>query len=85
MQYSEKLHQHDALVIPENFSFNQVNSLSSEMIERLERTRPRNFGDARRVPGLTPAGLSTLLVHLATHDRDSLPTSPASEVVSRET
>ena len=63
-----RLNQHDALVIPENFSFNQVNSLSREMIERLERTRPRNFGDARRVPGLTPAGLSTLLVHLATHD-----------------
>jgi tRNA U34 5-carboxymethylaminomethyl modifying enzyme MnmG/GidA len=35
------------------------------MIERLERMRPRNFGDARKIPGLTPAALSNLLVYLS--------------------
>jgi tRNA U34 5-carboxymethylaminomethyl modifying enzyme MnmG/GidA len=34
------------------------------MIERLERASPRTFGEARRVPGMTPAALSTLLVRL---------------------
>jgi tRNA uridine 5-carboxymethylaminomethyl modification enzyme len=60
-----RLNQHDELAIPEDFAFGQIESLSREMIERLERTRPRSFGDARRVPGLTSASLSTLLVYLS--------------------
>jgi tRNA uridine 5-carboxymethylaminomethyl modification enzyme len=66
-QTSRRLRQHDALAIPENLSFKAVGSLSHEMIERLERVRPRSFGDARRVPGLTPAALSNLLVYLTAH------------------
>ena len=60
----ERLHQHDGLVIPANFDFHSIGGLSHEMVERLERTRPQTFGQARRIPGLTPASVSTLLVHL---------------------
>jgi tRNA uridine 5-carboxymethylaminomethyl modification enzyme len=60
----QRLFHHDGLKIPGGFSFRDVKSLSNEMIERLERTRPENFGQARNIPGLTPAALSTLLVHL---------------------
>ncbi len=60
----ERLHQHDGLVIPTNFDFHSIGGLSHEMVERLERTRPQTFGQARRIPGLTPASISTLLVHL---------------------
>jgi len=66
-----RLNQHDKLLIPANFSFREVDSLSREMVERLERTRPRDFGHARKVPGLTPAALSTLLVHLTSHAASS--------------
>jgi len=59
-----RLNQHDGLRIPEGFTFKGVGSLSYEMIERLERAQPRTFGQARRLPGLTPAALSQLLVHL---------------------
>jgi tRNA uridine 5-carboxymethylaminomethyl modification enzyme len=59
-----RLNQHDGLDIPNDFSFRTVNSLSHEIIERLERARPESFGQARRVPGMTPASLSTLLVRL---------------------
>jgi tRNA uridine 5-carboxymethylaminomethyl modification enzyme len=59
-----RLHQHDGLRIPQGFTFAQVRSLSYEMIERLERAQPSTFGQARRLPGLTPAALSQLLVHL---------------------
>ena len=73
-QASRRLRQHDGLTIPEHMSFDTVGSLSHEMVERLERVRPRSFGDARKVPGLTPAALSTLLVHLtALQQRKSLP------------
>jgi tRNA uridine 5-carboxymethylaminomethyl modification enzyme len=60
----ERLHQHDGLLIPVNFDFNAIGGLSHEMVERLERARPQTFGQARRIPGLTPASISTLLVHL---------------------
>jgi tRNA uridine 5-carboxymethylaminomethyl modification enzyme len=73
-QTSRRLRQHDALAIPESLSFKAVGSLSHEMIERLERIRPRSFGDARRVPGLTPAALSNLLVYLTAHQSQPLGT-----------
>src|SRR5687767_13476118 len=63
-QASRRLRQHGVLSIPATLSLKAVASLSHEMIERLERMRPRNFGDARKIPGLTPAALSNLLVHL---------------------
>ena len=62
---NRRLHQHDLLKIPTNFSFAGMNSLSHEMAERLERARPQNFGQARRIPGMTPAALANLLVHLS--------------------
>jgi tRNA uridine 5-carboxymethylaminomethyl modification enzyme len=61
---NRRLHQHDALRIPSDFSFRVVGSLSHEIVERLERAQPQNFGQARRLPGMTPAALSNLLVHL---------------------
>src|SRR5437660_9893539 len=60
-----RLNQHDGLNIPPGFSYRGVGSLSFEMIERLERVRPRNFGQARQIPGITPAALSNPLVYLA--------------------
>jgi tRNA uridine 5-carboxymethylaminomethyl modification enzyme len=60
----DRLNQHDGLIIPSSFNFHTVGGLSHEMIERLERARPQTFGQARRIPGLTPASISTLLVHL---------------------
>jgi tRNA uridine 5-carboxymethylaminomethyl modification enzyme len=64
-----RLHQHDTLNIPEAFSFRAVGSLSHEIVERLERARPVSFGQARQVPGMTPAALSNLLVHLTVAQR----------------
>jgi tRNA uridine 5-carboxymethylaminomethyl modification enzyme len=61
---NQRLNQHDSLNIPSGFAFTGVRSLSHEMIERLERAQPRTFGQARKLPGLTPAALSNLLIHL---------------------
>lgn len=59
-----RLHHNDSLNIPPSFDYKQVSGLSHEMVERLERARPQDFGQARRIPGLTPAALSTLLFRL---------------------
>src|SRR6185436_7070141 len=61
----DRFYQHDALRIPNQLAFRGLSGLSNEVVERLERARPRTFGEARRVSGLTPASLSTLLVHLS--------------------
>jgi len=61
---TERVNHHDSLNVPESFQFSSISGLSHEMVERLERAQPRNFGQVRRVNGLTPAALSTVLVHL---------------------
>ncbi len=48
--------------IPANFSFAGVVQLSLEARERLERVRPRTFGSAGRIPGITPADVAVLRV-----------------------
>lgn len=57
-----RLKHHDSIRIPADLDFKTLNGLSHEMVERLERTRPQTFGEARAIPGLTPAALSTLYV-----------------------
>ncbi|HMH44620.1 MAG TPA: tRNA uridine-5-carboxymethylaminomethyl(34) synthesis enzyme MnmG [Pyrinomonadaceae bacterium] len=59
-----RVHQHDSLRVPTDFTFTKVGGLSHEIVERLERAQPRTFGQARKVAGMTPAALSNLLVHL---------------------
>lgn len=61
---TERVNHHDALRVPESFQFNSISGLSHEMVERLERARPRNFGQVRKINGLTPSAVSTVLVHL---------------------
>jgi tRNA uridine 5-carboxymethylaminomethyl modification enzyme len=61
---TERVNHHDALRVPESFQFKSISGLSNEMVERLERARPQNFAQVRKIPGLTPAAVSTLLVHL---------------------
>ena len=61
---TERVQHHDALKVPVDFAFSGVSGLSHEMIERLERARPSDFSQVRRIPGLTPAAISTVLVHL---------------------
>lgn len=70
---TERVNHHDSLRVPDGFSFKSVGGLSNEMIERLERARPGNFGQVRRISGLTPAALSTVLVHLTSRANSQVP------------
>ena len=65
IESGERIYQHDNLRIGLDVSYREFSGLSNEVVERLERARPRTFGEARKLPGLTPAALSTLLVHLS--------------------
>lgn len=54
----------DGWRIPADFTYGEVRGLSAEAVEKLERVRPATVGQARRIPGLTPAAFSLLLVAL---------------------
>jgi tRNA uridine 5-carboxymethylaminomethyl modification enzyme len=55
--------------IPEGFDFLSIRALSHEGREKLARIRPRSIGQAARIPGLTPADISILMVWLEARQR----------------
>jgi tRNA uridine 5-carboxymethylaminomethyl modification enzyme len=50
--------------VPGDFDFERVRGLSAEVREKLTRVRPATLGQAARIPGVTPAAVSLLLIHL---------------------
>ena len=54
----------DHVALPEELDYSKVPSLSAEAKEKLMRVRPASLGQAARVPGITPADISTLAIHL---------------------
>jgi tRNA uridine 5-carboxymethylaminomethyl modification enzyme len=54
----------EAVVLPSDLDYETIRALSREAREKLDRTRPRTLGAASRIPGLTPADLALLSVHL---------------------
>ena len=65
-QNNERIRNQAEVSIPIDLNFKDISGLSHEMVERLERVRPQTFGQACRIPGITPGALSTLLFFLNT-------------------
>ncbi|RXR06354.1 tRNA uridine-5-carboxymethylaminomethyl(34) synthesis enzyme MnmG [Pseudoxanthomonas composti] len=60
----ERQQRNEGTAIPEGFDYASVRGLSAEVQQKLERVRPQTVGQAQRIPGMTPAAISLLLVHL---------------------
>jgi tRNA uridine 5-carboxymethylaminomethyl modification enzyme len=60
----ERQRRHDELALPADMDYAAVNGLSNEARQSLQSVRPETLGQAARIPGLTPAAVSLLLVHL---------------------
>lgn len=56
--------RNEGTAIPDGFDYAGVHGLSAEVQQKLERVRPQTVGQAQRIPGMTPAAISLLLVHL---------------------
>ncbi len=56
--------RYDHLRLPEVIDYNGVPGLSNEVSEKLTKQRPETLGQASRIPGITPAAISLLLVYL---------------------
>ena len=60
----ERHRHHEETKIPENFDYDTIISLSNEVRQKLKAIQPTTIGQAARIPGLTPAAISILLVYL---------------------
>ena len=60
----ERQQRNESTPIPAGFDFASVRGLSAEVQQKLERVQPETVGQAQRIPGMTPAAISLLLVHL---------------------
>jgi len=61
--------RHADTMIPADFDYHVVKGLSAEVQEKLVRVRPATVGQASRIPGVTPAAISLLLVYLKKKQR----------------
>jgi tRNA uridine 5-carboxymethylaminomethyl modification enzyme len=60
----DRARANEAVKLPADFDYQNVRGLSAEVQEKLNRSKPVTIGQAGRVPGVTPAAISLLLIHL---------------------
>ncbi len=60
----ERQRRHEETLLPPDLDYDAVHGLSTEVRQRLAERRPATLGQASRIPGVTPAAVSILLVHL---------------------
>jgi tRNA uridine 5-carboxymethylaminomethyl modification enzyme len=65
----DRQQRNEELRLPGDIDYADVRGLSNEARQRLAEVRPQTLGQAARIPGLTPAAVSLLLVHLKKRDR----------------
>ncbi len=71
MDSAAKLLRSEAQRIPHEFDYGSVSGLSLEVVSKLEEVRPESIGQAGRIPGVTPAAVTLLLVSLEKVKRSS--------------
>lgn len=60
----ERSRGEDGIPLPAGLDYLGIPHLRAEAREKLDRVRPRNLGQARRISGIGPADLNSVLVHL---------------------
>lgn len=60
----DKMNQLEDKIIPDNFNFDKVASLSNEALQKFKKIRPRTIGQASRISGVNPSDIQILMVHM---------------------
>ena len=55
---------YENLRLPANMDYSEVNALSIEVRQKLDKQKPETLGQASRISGVTPAAISLLLIYL---------------------
>ena len=63
----DRLKRHEDTAIPGNFDYQNISGLSNEVKQKLSEAKPKTLARASRIPGVTPAAISLLLVSLKKH------------------
>lgn len=63
----ERLRAAETTALPADFDYEQVKGLSNEVKQKLGTVRPETLGQAGRIPGVTPAAISLLMIYLKKH------------------
>jgi len=61
---ADKLTRLEELLIPDNFNFDVIQSISIEARQKLNKIRPRTIAQASRISGVSPSDISVLLIHM---------------------
>ncbi len=66
----EKMSRMESMTIPDGIDFHSLDAISREVRDKLDEVRPINLGQASRIPGVTPAAVSALMIYLAGAKRE---------------
>ena len=61
---AEKLTRLEDILLPKNFNYTKLKSISSEGRQKLNERKPETIGQASRISGVSPSDISVLLVHM---------------------
>jgi len=67
----EKVKVQDKTLIPENIDYDSISGLSAEITQKLKKSNPVDIGQASRIPGVTPAAISLLLITIKRKKKQS--------------
>jgi tRNA uridine 5-carboxymethylaminomethyl modification enzyme len=70
----DKFKNQERMKIPEDFDFTQVHGLSNELKEKLSTVMPSSLGQASRIDGITPAGLSVIMIAIKAAEKQGIKT-----------
>jgi tRNA uridine 5-carboxymethylaminomethyl modification enzyme len=63
----QKLKRQENTAFPEDFDYQHIDGLSNELKQKLMKAKPVSIAKASRIPGITPAAVSLLLIYLKKH------------------
>ncbi len=71
LEMVERMYRLENRRIPDDFDYSNLNGLSTEVLNKLREVKPVSIGHAFRIPGITPAAVSLIVVALEKHRRMS--------------
>jgi len=60
----KKMAQLEDLLIPDNFNYDRIGSLSNEALQKFKKIKPRTLGQASRISGVNPSDVQILMVFM---------------------
>jgi tRNA uridine 5-carboxymethylaminomethyl modification enzyme len=71
MDEIEKMKKNRNAHIPSNFDYSKVKGLSAEITQKLSKVEPKTLAQAWRIPGITPAAISALMIYLKRNEKET--------------